>query len=420
MSVLTFTAYLIKDITAVISMLMIMRFIFLSEIKKRKVLGVFIGLALIVNSSVGVFCLSGVTEDYKAIMDAVSDLIYIIAMRFMTDTKKLSRCIWLFLIYIFTVDMFYSLLSPYTGDILWAECLINSLIFSVVCAVLFFSVRKSEINFLPKVFEEIPRWIYVVLLLFELTCYYKEFGVSYDWYNILYIISSATVTIGVLYLVFKIFYLAHQQNDIVQQMAIQKDFGEKTLNGDEELRRFRHDYKNHMIVVNAYLESGKIDEAREYLLSMNDTINGVINKVRTGNFVADAVLNNKSVAAAKISASLVFKGFIPPEGIKNEDLCTILSNLADNAIEAQERFEGERVIRFEANIKNGFFILSVTNPTESAPVSENGKIRTTKRDRKNHGYGLRNVERTVKKYGGAMTAGAENGMFAVDIRMKIK
>ena len=273
-------------------------------------------------------------------------------------------------------------------------------------------------NFLPKVFEGIPKWVYVVLLLFELTCYYKEFGISSEWYNLLYIISSAGVIVCVLYLVFKIFYMSYQQNNILQQMAIQKDFGEKAVIGDEKLRRFRHDYKNHMIVVNAFLESGQVNEAREYLESVNDSINGVINKIKTGNFVSDAILNNKAVSAAKNSVRIEFTGFVPSAGIKNEDLCTILANLVDNAVEACEKLTSDdiKTVEIEANIVNGFFLLSVSNPVEDG---EKINLKTTKKNRKNHGIGLKNIERTVKKYEGAVVVSCEANIFTADVRMKL-
>lgn len=418
-STLTAAAYLLKDVMAIIGMLMIMRFIFLHKIKKSQLLYIIFFAVLAANSVLGIFILKDSTEDYKAIMDAVSDVIYVLALRLLTDCKKLSKCVWLFLIVIFTADMFYSLLTPYIGDILAIECLVNILIFSGVCALIHFTVHRSEINFLPKVLEEIPGWIYAVLLFFDLTCYYKEFGASYAWYNVLYIISSVTVIVCVMYLVFKIFWLAHQQNLIVQQMAVQKNFGEQTLKGDEELRKFRHDYKNHMIVVNAFLESGRTEEARQYLSTMNESINSVVSRVRTGNFVADAILNNKSVSAAAKAVTIKFSGFIPPEGIANEDLCTILSNLIDNAIEAAQNVSGEKIINVQANIKNGFFILSIINPTESRPKTINGRLVTTKQNKKNHGLGLKNVERALKKYGGVITTDIGDDTFSVDVRMKL-
>ena len=201
-------------------------------------------------------------------------------------------------------------------------------------------------------------------------------------------------------------------------MAIQKDFGEKAVIGDEELRRFRHDYKNHMIVVNAFLESGQVKEAREYLESVNDSINGVINKIKTGNFVSDAILNNKAVSAAKNSINIAFTGFVPSAGIKNEDLCTILANLVDNAVEACEKLTSVdiKTVEIEANIVNGFFLLSVSNPVEDG---EKISLKTTKKNRKNHGIGLKNIERTVKKYEGAVVISCEANIFTADVRMKL-
>ncbi|MGN1195177.1 MAG: sensor histidine kinase [Acutalibacteraceae bacterium] len=416
-STVTAIAYTLKDAAAVISLLMIMRFIFLNKIRLGKVRPLFIAVPLLLNAFFGAFYLMDNTPDYKAVMDLISNVLYIAAMQLLTDNKKISKSIWLIFLYIFTVDMFFSLISQYIGEPLYRECIVDTVIFVFVCIFIRFTAQKSQVNFLPKVFAEIPKWIYVVLLLFELTCYYKEFGISSAWYSVLYIVSSAAVIVCVLYLVFKIFYMAYQQNNILQQMAIQKDFGEKAVVGDEELRRFRHDYKNHMIVVNAFLESGQVKEAREYLESVNDSINGVINKIKTGNFVSDAILNNKAVSAGKNSIKIVFSGLIPSVGIKNEDLCTILANLVDNAVEACEKLTaGIKTVEIEGNIVNGFFLLSVSNP-----VSDGDKIslKTTKKNKKNHGIGLKNIERTVKKYEGAVTVSCGDNVFTADIRMKL-
>lgn len=417
-STVTAIAYTLKDATAVISLLMIMRFIFLNKIRLGKARVLFVAVPLLLNAFFGAFYLMNHTPDYKAVMDLVSNVFYIAAVQWLTDNKKLSRSIWLVFLYIFTADMFFSLISQYIGEPLYRECIVNTVIFAFVCVFIRFTAQKSQVNFLPKVFAEIPKWIYAVLLLFELTCYYKEFGISSAWYNVLYIVSSAAVIVCVLYLVFKIFYMAYQQNNILQQMAIQKDFGEKAVVGDEELRRFRHDYKNHMIVVNAFLESGQVREAREYLESVNNGINGIINKIKTGNFVSDAILNHKAVSAAKNAIGIVFSGMIPSVGIRNEDLCTILANLVDNAVEACEKLTAEtKTVEIEGNTVNGYFLLSVSNP-----VVDGDKIsfKTTKKNKKNHGIGLKNIERTVKKYEGAVTVSCEANVFTADIRMKLQ
>lgn len=413
---LTAIAYLLKDASSVVCLVIIMRFIFLNKLKLSVPRIVFVCLAAVFNAFFGIYYLQFVYDDYKSVMDLISNVICVISLYILTDSKKLSRNILVSLLCLFSVDMFYSFVAAYTGDIIFVECLLNTLAFVFIAVFIKTSAQRSEINFLPKVFEEIPKWIYAVILLFELTCYYKEFGISSSWYNALYVFSSFSVTGCVMYLIFKIFWLVYRQNDILRQMQIQKDFGEQTVIGDDELRRFRHDYKNHMIVVNSYLEYGKVEEARKYLEAVNESIRGVIEKIKTGNFVSDAILNNKSVCAAKDGIKIIFSGNIPNKGIKNEDLCTVLANLTDNAIEACRKQTENKTVYIEAGRSNGYFILSVSNPFNKY---EYRGLRTSKADRKNHGWGLKNVERVIKKYGGALVTEAKDGIFTADVRMKI-
>lgn len=418
MSAVTAVLYVIKDIAAVCAILVIFRYLFLNEVSLKKKVGLpTISALIIFNAFFGVFFLSPRIAESRAVLDLVSNIVYIVSLQVFTDNKRLRKSIWSVLFLAFTVDMLYSLVSPYIGDELYKECIFNIILYFGSAAFIHSTAKNLKFNFLPEVFAEIPKWIYAVIMLFDLTCYYKEFGASVGWYNALYIVSSAALILCALYLVFKIYYMAHQQTDIIKQMEMQKEFGEKTILGDEELRRFRHDYRNHMIVVNAYLESGKTAEAREYLNTINGGINGVLNKIKTGNFVSDAILNSKAVSAAKFDTQISFSGRVPPEGINSEDLCTILSNLIDNAIEACEKVAGRKKIEIESGEANGFLILSVSNPTVNGA---NPKFRTTKKDKLNHGIGLKNVERTIKKYNGTLDLGKNGELFTANVRVEMK
>lgn len=418
MSAVTAVLYVIKDIAAVCAILVIFRYLFLNEVSLKKKVGLpTISALIIFNAFFGVFFLSPRIAESRAVLDLVSNIVYIVSLQVFTDNKRLRKSIWSVLFLAFTVDMLYSLVSPYIGDELYKECIFNIILYFGSAAFIHSTAKNLKFNFLPEVFAEIPKWIYAVIMLFDLTCYYKEFGASVGWYNALYIVSSAAVILCALYLVFKIYYMAHQQTDIIKQMEMQKEFGEKTILGDEELRRFRHDYRNHMIVVNAYLESGKTAEAREYLNTINGGINGVLNKIKTGNFVSDAILNSKAVSAAKFDTQISFSGRVPSEGISSEDLCTILSNLIDNAIEACEKVAGRKKIEIESGEANGFLILSVSNPTVNGA---NSKFRTTKKDKLNHGIGLKNVERAIKKYNGTLDLGKNGELFTANVRVEMK
>ena len=409
--------FILKDAAAVSALLVIMHSFFLCDVKVKKIPTVIIVSAIIFNAFFGVFFLKNCVEEYyRAIVDFVSTVLYLIILRVFAESKSFLKNVMTVFFTVFTVDMLYSLITPYIGDVLYIECIFNFVFFSLISVLISAAVKKLQINFLPEVFAEIPKWIYFVIMLFDLTCYYKEFGVSEGWYGVLYVVSSAAVVLCALFLVFKIFYMAHRQNDILNQLAVQKEFGEKTILGDEELRRFRHDYKNHMIVVNAYLERGKTDEAREYLNSISKGVGGIVNKIKTGNFVSDAILNSKAVSAAKNGTKISFSGIIPPNGIENEDLCTVLANLIDNAAEACEKLPGEKTIEVEARKAAGYFVLSISNPAIGA---RNPRLGTTKGDRRNHGIGIKNVERALKKYNGAVSFENENGIFTADVRFEL-
>lgn len=414
----TAVTYLLRDLTATVGMILFMRLVFRREVCFSVPKAALLFGLMVCNACVGSFVLMGQVEEYKAIMDFAANCIDVIAVLLLTRPRKVGGTILFVLIYSFTADMFYSLLIPYLPDDLYIECLIGAALYGGAAVLLYIASKKEIGSFLPQVFSEIPKWLYAVLLLFELTCCYKEIGASVDWYHALYVVSSAGVFLTMLYLVLKIFTLAHRQNAILQQMELQKEFGEKTIVGDEELRRFRHDYRNHMIVVNAYLRSGRIDEASAYLAAINDRLDGVIDKIMTGNFVADAIFNHKAVTAAENNTVISFDGVIPDKGIENADLCTLLANLLDNAIEACRALpaEQEKTIKVRGTRQHDNFLLHMENPT----VLEAVPSRTTKRDRKNHGFGLKNIQRVVKYYNGSFNFTVENHVFEVTVRLCLK
>ena len=119
-------------------------------------------------------------------------------------------------------------------------------------------------------FHEIPVWLLISLFLFELTNYYKEFGVSEAWYNFLYVVSSCLVFLSILYLAFRVFRLVYAQNDILRRLNEQLLYEDERERSDESLRRFRHDFKNHAIVIGAMLEQGDVSGARRYFAELSD------------------------------------------------------------------------------------------------------------------------------------------------------
>ena len=98
----------------------------------------------------------------------------------------------------------------------------------------------------------------------------------------------------------------------------------------------------------------------------------------------------------------------------------MFANLLDNAIENTKKYGGNRYINIEANVRSGYLALSLTNPVREKVTIKNNRIKTTKQDSRNHGIGLRNVERTAEKYCGRLLLECTDTEFTADVSLKLE
>ena len=159
-----------------------------------------------------------------------------------------------------------------------------------------------------------------------------------------------------------------------------------------------HDFKNHLLILLNYCEKGETEKAYQYIKNIEEPIEKVHHLVRLGNEVLDIILNYKLDNA--IDKGIEIKtdiGALDEIGIEAHDLCSIISNLLDNSIEACERMSSEEK-QIHITIKNleDIVIIKVSN-TYCPPEKW---TKTEKENNKLHGYGKQAVEDKVKKYGG--------------------
>ncbi len=184
-----------------------------------------------------------------------------------------------------------------------------------------------------------------------------------------------------------------------------------------EINRFRHDYSNHLQSILSLVQMGECSMAEEYILKLKKVkFEPAATMFYSGNKLADAILADKS-AALDESCKIDYSGIIPLS-IDNVDLCIILSNSLDNAIEACRELPSASVISIYATSQQGYFVLSIKNPT-ACPDNYYDIPPTSKADKEQHGMGLYNIESVVKKYDGQMKIKCEDGSFELVITMKI-
>lgn len=416
MSVLQTFLYFFKDITAVAVAVAVLHSVGVEIRTKQKVLCLLCAFAFACEAAAGFFVTRKTGADIESALDFVSMLIVIASCFAVSPGVRLKDAVLTVVVTSGVTDMLFSLVSVYLGESFSAELTFYS-IFQLAAAVLIAVLRKRHnIKTFEFFTDEISPFFYVAVVVFEFICYYREFGERSGFYRIVYVLASLLLFGSIAYLAWKIHAVSAKQKDILVKMAEQKEYAEGLVKNDEEMRRFRHDYKNHMAVVRALLDSGRTDEAEKYLADVTKTADSIVSDRSTGNFVADTILNSKRREAAQYGIVLDFDGSIPENGIANEDLCTVLSNLVDNAVEYCRTFDSGTRIDVTSVRRGSELLLSVENPVR-ADVNTSSVKSTSKADKRSHGFGIKNVERTAKKYDGAVTFECRDGVFSADVRM---
>ena len=187
---------------------------------------------------------------------------------------------------------------------------------------------------------------------------------------------------------------------------------------NKEISKFRHDWKNHMIVMQGLLEQGDAEEAKAYF----DEISGKTDmskwKVVTGNETLDMILAAKMVMMQEKGIDFSFTGSL--SGIsymKPADLCIVFSNLVDNAIEAAEQ-SVKKEIGIKVTQSREYCLCVIGNTVKEKVIATEGILTTTKGDAKNHGIGLQNVIEILEKYSAEPEFESEEKYFKVKILFK--
>lgn len=176
--------------------------------------------------------------------------------------------------------------------------------------------------------------------------------------------------------------------------------------------QFRHDWKNHMLLLQGLLDSGKYEKAAAYVQTLTEESASSGKRVLTGNEVVDIVLSAKMERIEAEGIRLTCGGGLEPLSfMEDADLCVLFSNLIDNAIEANARCAGERFLTLRASHRPALFLAELSNAMDGALLRREGRILSSKEDPGAHGIGSQNISAVVRKYGGESSIRAEGGTF---------
>lgn len=184
----------------------------------------------------------------------------------------------------------------------------------------------------------------------------------------------------------------------------------------KKMRGWRHDYRNHIQTMKALADKGDLEALKDYLNKLDEDLSTIDTTIKTGNAMADAILNSKISLAKSKGITVKADAHVPVKLKMSElDLCVILGNLFDNAIEASLSLpEEERLIRVYMVMKNTQLYISFTNFTASKKQTKEANLfKTTKGE--GHGFGLIRIDSIVEKLDGYLSRNSEDGAFTTEV-----
>ena len=183
-----------------------------------------------------------------------------------------------------------------------------------------------------------------------------------------------------------------------------------------QMRGWRHDYRNHIQVLMGLAATGDIEALSRYLQHLQTDLTAIDTVVKTGNRMADAILNSKIALARSKHVPVTAEAQVSVALSTPElDLCIILGNLLDNAIEANLALpEEQRMIRAYMEMKGPQLYISLTNMTAAGKQRKvGGRFLTSKGE--GHGFGLARIDNIVERHGGYISRNSEEGAFTTEI-----
>ena len=210
------------------------------------------------------------------------------------------------------------------------------------------------------------------------------------------------------------------EENIIQQMELKQY--EQVVSSVEELRSVKHDMQNHMTVISAMLHEKQYEKACSYIDTYADKLNQTHRIISSGNIPIDCIVTNKLSYAHAQHIKTTHSIFLPKDILIDDiQLCTLIGNLFDNAIEACMKIKepDKRYIDFQIKPFNCMMSIYMENSCiGDYVIDKNGKLKTSKQTNIiNHGIGLKRIEEIVERANGFVTLNPSNDKFEVIIQL---
>lgn len=305
-------------------------------------------------------------------------------------------------------------------------------IFSNSVRFVFIMFTAQIINFIfnkTNLLTDLPGYIYVNMIFGFSATMFPLFVVQTYKLAIksrLVIVTTAIAYINIVISLISIFMFIRNRNEKNQYyldsimkdktLKLQEDYYKKIIDNYSNIRKFKHDIKGHLAVVNELINSKNYDEANVYIGNMSEAITGK-DIYNTNNIYISSILNSfdQSFIDNKIEFDLSYY-IISDLKMNSMDICSLFYNLILNAVEANLKIEDKRFIKlYIANIKNNVLIKIVNPVDENFNLDIIKENKTTKEDKENRGFGLITINNIISKYNGNIDYSIHDQYLIADI-----
>ena len=242
------------------------------------------------------------------------------------------------------------------------------------------------------------------------------------WLTVFLVADSAVIAIlGVLR------DFAHIQAD-AQTLALKNELTENSYRAAEEKLRknaaLRHDWKNQVATLHLLQQKGDLEELGRRLEALDAQLDKLAPQQYTKHFTINTILQNTAARASDLGVNFHAAAPVPAElSIPDEDLCSLLLNMPDNALEAASQVSPPQAREVECTIKatQGYLAIKCENSyTGTLSLDEQGRLQTTTADRDSHGFGLAQMRSIAKKHGSILDISYTGGRFTVQTALKLR
>ena len=375
-----------------------------------------IGLGIYCLLTTTVYCLFGVSASYE-----ICNCIGIMGLTCFYQELWKKR-LWVSLV-LFSLDLANSLIVFFIfGDIAKFQQPAIQALLMLICTTIIsrisYSSEAKEIAFDRKqtlLLLVIPAMSVIVLSVLMLGEHSKMFAILISGYMLM-----INISVFYLYNILIENYIHLRDNDRYKQQtyAYQNQL-EVIMESRNRVRALRHDMKNHILALQVLVQRKELEETSKYLDSMKNFMTNPEEYVKTGNDAVDSLLNYKIQKANEFLNVVETKISIPEQlRLRSFDLNVLLGNLLDNAIDASMQTEDKK-LKITIKLDKGILFINICNSCQRIADGKSDFFETTKEDKVNHGIGLKNVRRIVKKYHGDIAFLYENASMETDVMMYV-